>query len=50
MIPEAIPDVPGYAIQSAYHPAREVGGDFFQIISLDSSPTLIILGDVSGKV
>jgi serine phosphatase RsbU (regulator of sigma subunit) len=49
MIPEAIPEVPGYAIQGAYHPAREVGGDFFQIISLDSGPTLIILGDVSGK-
>ena len=49
MIPEAIPRVPGYAIQGAYHPAREVGGDFFQIISLDSGPTLIILGDVSGK-
>ena len=49
MIPEAIPEVPGYAIQGAYHPAREVGGDFFQIISLHSGPTLIILGDVSGK-
>ena len=49
MIPEAIPKVPGYAIQAAYHPAREVGGDFFQIISLDSGSTLIILGDVSGK-
>jgi hypothetical protein len=49
MIPEVIPKVPGYAIQSAYHPAREVGGDFFQIISLDSGGTLIILGDVSGK-
>jgi serine phosphatase RsbU (regulator of sigma subunit) len=49
MIPEAIPEVPGYAIHGAYHPAREVGGDFFQIISLDSAATLIILGDVSGK-
>jgi hypothetical protein len=49
IIPEAIPEVPGYAIQGAYHPAREVGGDFFQIISLESGPTLIILGDVSGK-
>jgi hypothetical protein len=49
MIPEAIPRVPGYAIQGAYHPAREVGGDFFQIISLDSGATLVILGDVSGK-
>jgi hypothetical protein len=49
MIPEAIPRVPGYAIHAAYHPAREVGGDFFQIISLDSAATLVILGDVSGK-
>jgi Stage II sporulation protein E (SpoIIE) len=49
LIPEAIPEVPGYAIKSAYHPAREVGGDFFQIISLEGGPTLIILGDVSGK-
>jgi hypothetical protein len=49
MIPEAIPQVPGYAIHGAYHPAREVGGDFFQIISLDSAATLVILGDVSGK-
>jgi hypothetical protein len=49
MIPEAIPQVPGYAIQGAYHPAQEVGGDFFQIISLESGATLVIVGDVSGK-
>ena len=53
MIPEAIPQVPGYAIQGAYHPASEVGGDFFQIISLstslDTAATLVIVGDVSGK-
>jgi serine phosphatase RsbU (regulator of sigma subunit) len=53
MIPEAIPQVPGYAIQGSYHPANEVGGDFFQIISLDTAldtaATLVIVGDVSGK-
>jgi serine phosphatase RsbU (regulator of sigma subunit) len=49
MIPEAIPQVPCYAIQGAYHPALEVGGDFFQIIPLKNAATLIILGDVSGK-
>jgi hypothetical protein len=49
LIPEAIPDVPGYAIASAYHPAREVGGDFFQIIPLGDGSTLVVLGDVSGK-
>jgi hypothetical protein len=49
LIPEAIPDIPGYAITSAYHTAQEVGGDFFQVIPLDSADTLIVLGDVSGK-
>jgi hypothetical protein len=49
LIPEALPDVPGFALTSAYVPAREVGGDFFQILPLDSGATLIVLGDVSGK-
>ena len=30
LIPEAIPSVPGFAIESVYKPASEVGGDFFQ--------------------
>lgn len=49
LIPEAIPEVPGYAIASAYHPAQEVGGDFFQIIPMQGGATLVVLGDVSGK-
>jgi hypothetical protein len=49
LIPEAIPDIPGYAIASVYYPAHEVGGDFFQIIPLQDGVTLIVLGDVSGK-
>ena len=49
MIPEALPEVPGYAIDSVYQSATEVGGDFFQIIPLEDYSTLVILGDVSGK-
>jgi len=49
LIPEALPEVPGYALTSAYRPALEVGGDFFQIIALEDSSTLVVLGDVSGK-
>jgi hypothetical protein len=49
LIPEAIPEVPGYAIASAYYPAREVGGDFFQIVTLNDKTTLVAIGDVSGK-
>jgi Stage II sporulation protein E (SpoIIE) len=52
LIPEKLPTLPGFSVSSAYLPALEVGGDFFQIIPLDgpaAGSTLIILGDVSGK-
>jgi serine phosphatase RsbU (regulator of sigma subunit) len=49
LIPEAMPSVPGFAIESVYEPAGEVGGDFFQIIPTDSGGVLIVIGDVSGK-
>ena len=32
ILPEGRTTVPGLVIESEYHPAREVGGDFFQII------------------
>ncbi|MFZ0394862.1 MAG: PP2C family protein-serine/threonine phosphatase [Terracidiphilus sp.] len=48
LIPEAIPQVPGYAIESVYKPASEVGGDFFQILP-SGSGVLAVIGDVSGK-
>jgi len=52
LIPETLPELPGYAVTSAYRPAQEVGGDFFQIIPLEDAfarSALIVLGDVSGK-
>jgi hypothetical protein len=49
LIPEALPEIPGFALTSAYKPALEVGGDFFQIIPATQGGTLIVLGDVSGK-
>ncbi len=49
MVPEMLPPTPGYAIESIYHPAAQVGGDFFQVIPLDGGQTLVVVGDVSGK-
>jgi Stage II sporulation protein E (SpoIIE) len=52
LIPEKLPELPGFAFTTAYRPAQEVGGDFFQIIPLEgeqAGSTLILLGDVSGK-
>ncbi len=49
IIPDALPSVPNFAIESVYKPAGEVGGDFFQILPTSSGGVLIVIGDVSGK-
>ncbi|MDR3755052.1 MAG: PP2C family protein-serine/threonine phosphatase [Terracidiphilus sp.] len=50
LIPEHLPATPGLTIQSEYRPAREVGGDFFQVLpkAADGS-VLVVVGDVAGK-
>ena len=50
ILPEQRVVLPGIAIESEYRPAREVGGDFFQIIPHPADGNLIIVaGDVAGK-
>lgn len=50
LIPEQRPNAPGWSIETEYRPAREVGGDFFQIIPHPSNGSiLIVAGDVAGK-
>jgi hypothetical protein len=50
ILPESMTTLPGLRIEHEYRPAREVGGDFYQIIphSADGS-LLIVAGDVTGK-
>jgi len=50
LIPQKLPDIPGLRIDTAYRPAREVGGDFFQVFPADvPGSVIIIVGDVTGK-
>ena len=50
ILPESMTTLPGLTIEHEYRPAREVGGDFYQIIphATDGS-LLIVAGDVAGK-
>jgi hypothetical protein len=48
LIPDEIPAIPGFVLQSVYKPAGQVGGDFFQILPLPGGGVLLIIGDVSG--
>jgi len=49
LIPDEIPSLPGFSIESLYRPAGQVGGDFFQILPAARGGVLIVIGDVSGK-
>ena len=49
LVPEEIPAVAGFRIESVYKPAGQVGGDFFQIIPTKDGGVLAVIGDVSGK-
>ncbi len=42
-------DLPGFKIQSAYLPAKQVGGDFFRVLPDSDGSVLVVVGDVSGK-
>jgi hypothetical protein len=49
LLPENLPIVAGFSIESVYLPAREVGGDFFQVLEPQTGSILIVFGDVAGK-
>jgi len=49
LIPEATPTLPGFALESEYRPAQQVGGDFFQIVPDGAGGALLVVGDVTGK-
>jgi PAS domain S-box-containing protein len=51
LLPEELPEIPGFELASVYIPAfesTEVGGDFYDVWRLDDG-WMMIIGDVTGK-
>jgi len=46
---ESAKSIAGFAIDSVYKPAQQVGGDFYQILPDAHGGLLLIIGDVAGK-
>ena len=42
-------NVGSFSIESVYHPAGEVGGDFFHVAPAGEGGAVVVVGDVSGK-
>jgi len=49
LLPGTLPQPAGVQIAGAWQPAREVGGDYFDVIQLDRDRVGICIGDVAGK-
>jgi serine phosphatase RsbU (regulator of sigma subunit) len=49
LLPQQMPEIPGYGLAARSVTCYEVGGDYLDIISLPDGNTVIVVGDVAGK-
>ena len=49
MLPQRAPNFPGVELASAYVPTHELGGDFYDFITLPDDNLGLVIADVSGK-
>jgi serine phosphatase RsbU (regulator of sigma subunit)/anti-sigma regulatory factor (Ser/Thr protein kinase) len=48
-LPKQLPELPGWQVSAYYRPAREVGGDFYDVIPLPGGRVGFVIGDVTDK-
>ena len=48
-LPEHLPEVPGWDIQSSFHPTWQVSGDFYDVFLLADGRLGLVIADVSDK-
>jgi serine phosphatase RsbU (regulator of sigma subunit)/anti-sigma regulatory factor (Ser/Thr protein kinase) len=49
ILPQDFPDEPGWAVHASMIPARELGGDFYDVYRLPDGRCGVLVADVSGK-
>ncbi|MGD0591129.1 MAG: SpoIIE family protein phosphatase [Bacteroidota bacterium] len=49
LLPEKLPSIPGFDIAALTIPSKEVGGDYYDIITRQNGEYILAIGDVSGK-
>jgi serine phosphatase RsbU (regulator of sigma subunit)/anti-sigma regulatory factor (Ser/Thr protein kinase) len=48
-LPKQLPELSGWQVAACYQPAREVGGDFYDVIPLAGGQVGFVIGDVTDK-
>jgi sigma-B regulation protein RsbU (phosphoserine phosphatase) len=49
ILPTQLPSIPGFEFSAYARPAREVGGDYYDLLPLDDDHFGLVMADVSGK-
>jgi sigma-B regulation protein RsbU (phosphoserine phosphatase) len=49
ILPTALPDVPGFEFAAVARPAREIGGDLYDVVDMGNNQIGIVMADASGK-
>ncbi len=49
LLPKVYPEKHSLAVSAFYRSAKEVGGDFYDFVEIDSNRLLIVIGDACGK-
>ena len=49
LLPRQIPQIPGFDLSAFFRPARDVGGDYYDLFEIDSEHLGLLVADVSGK-
>jgi predicted ester cyclase len=48
-LPKEVPELEGWQVSLHYQPAREVGGDFYDLFELEDGRVGVVVGDATGK-
>jgi sigma-B regulation protein RsbU (phosphoserine phosphatase) len=49
LLPKVLPQIDGFEVAVAWHPARTVGGDYFDVLKFSDAHTAVCVADVAGK-
>ncbi len=49
LLPDTIPDIPGWSIAAVMRPARQVGGDMYAFHHLPDGSVMFVVADMAGK-
>lgn len=49
ILPDEFPEIPNYEFAAVARPAREIGGDLYDVITIDNDNVGIVMADASGK-